>query len=61
MFKRWSKLLHFIITERNVIGDVTRITRDVYGFCELIFGFIELFFLEKTASLRNHGFYRIIW
>jgi hypothetical protein len=49
-------LLHFIITKRNVISDVTRIARDVDGFSELIFGLVELLLLEEAATLRNHCF-----
>ena len=56
MLKRWSKLLHLIITKRNVISDVARIARDVDGFSELILGLVELLLLEEAASLRNHGF-----
>jgi hypothetical protein len=56
VFETWSKLLHLVITQCNVVSNVTLVPCHVESFLELVFGIIELLFLEKHATLSHDGF-----
>ena len=61
VLERWCKLLEFVVTECDVVSNVTLVAGAVKGLLELSFGFLVLFFLIENAALCNDSFSRVRW
>ena len=56
VFETWSKLLHLVVAQSNVVSNIALVPCHVESFLEFVLGIIELLFLEKHAALSYDGF-----
>jgi len=54
VLETWSKLLHLVVAQSNIVGDIALVTCNVECFLELVLGLIKLFFFEQHAPFSHN-------